>query len=203
MLIAADYMYLRPRMRAGDVVAFSGSGFISDAIKLLTDAAVSHVGIIYWTNDERCDLMESTTLSGVKGVQQTHFSERLVAYNGPIWCLPLSHCARAKLDQKAFFDCLTSQKGKPYDYGQVLHFAWDLLHLFAQGEDSSRLFCSELAALALKTGRVLPSNLDSSEVRPVDLCRFRIYDRDYFQLKGKATEIKGFNSLYPERFKNG
>jgi hypothetical protein len=201
MLVQGEYSKLRPLLRAGDIIAFSGSGFISGAIKLFTQNPVSHVGIVYWTyDDDRCDLMESTTLDGIKGVQQTHLSERIVGYDGPIWWLPLSMEARLKLDENAFFQCLRTQKGKPYDYGQVLHFGWDLLHLFAQGEDSSRLFCSELASLALKVAGVLPKTIDSSEIRPVDLCRFRIYGHNYYQLKGKQTAIKGFNSLYPERF---
>lgn len=205
MLISTDYRAVRDRMRPGDVIAFSGSGFISDAIKFFTRSCVSHVGIVFEVREEdkrRVKLMESTTLNGESGVQETYLSERLAAYDGPIWWLPISEAARRKMDQRNFWSTLNSCKGRKYDYRQVMHFAVDLLHLWAQGESPGRLFCSELAALALKAAYVLPVWIDSSEIRPVDLCRFRIYSQNYYQLRNGWQEIKGYNCRDPLQWQN-
>jgi len=205
MLITTEYAAVRDRMRAGDVIAFSGSGFISAAIKLLTRSCVSHVGIVFeilQTDRRRVKLMESTSLGGIDGVQETYLSERLAGYRGPMWWLPLSDASRRKMDAAKFWATLYTCKGRKYDYRQVLHFAVDLLNLWAQGESPGRLFCSELAALALKAAYVLPVWIDSSEIRPVDLCAMRIYSENYYQIKGRTQAIKRYNRKDPLQWRN-
>ena len=64
-------------------------------------------------------------------------------------------------------------------------------------EDLSSLFCSELVAAALEACGVI-AHLNASEVTPIDLCRFAIYQSDYYQLKGEDTPIQGYNTLSPE-----
>lgn len=208
MLIQTSYAAIRSGIKPGDVIAFSGSGWISGAIKFFTRSCVSHVGVVYEINlkgHRRIKLMESTTLNGYDGVQETYLSERLESHNGPVWWLPLSERVRKDMDAVRFWRCLwtvQAQKTK-YDYRQAFHHAVDLLHLWAQSESPGRLFCSELVALALKSAYVLPVWINSSEIRPVDLCAFRIYSDNYYQLRGKPAEIKGYNSINPMEWRNG
>ena len=35
-------------------------------------------------------------------------------------------------------------------------------------------------------------------VTPIDLCSFRIYEPNYYQLKGPDTAIKGYNTVTPD-----
>lgn len=67
-------------------------------------------------------------------------------------------------------------------------------------EDLENFFCSELAAAGLEAAGVL-SAINASEVTPIDLCRFNIYQDRYFQFKGEElTTIRGFNSINPLRW---
>ena len=67
-------------------------------------------------------------------------------------------------------------------------------------EDLENFFCSELAAAGLEAAGVL-SAINASEVTPIDLCRFNIYQDRYFQFKGEElTRIRGFNSINPSRW---
>jgi hypothetical protein len=61
----------------------------------------------------------------------------------------------------------------------------------------SQFFCSELAAAGLEAGGVIKS-INASEVTPIDLCKFNLYQSDYYQIKGGKRIIGGFNTLSPE-----
>lgn len=206
MLIPTTYAAIRAKVRQGDVIAFSGSGRISKTIELFTRSKVSHVGIAYDILEDdvrRVKLMESTSLDGMSGVQETYLSERCAAYGGCMWWLPLSERVREKMDFERFRQALAEQKGKKYDFRQVLHHGWDLLKLFSQGEDWRRIYCSELAAIGLKAGFALPMWINVSEVRPSDLCAFRIYSENYYQIRGDCLEINGYNQRNPLNWRNG
>lgn len=206
------YEEARNLMQPGDVIAFSGKGNVSEVIKIFTKSAVSHVGVVFKTqqvNDPdpgryMNTLMESTSLSGFSGVIMTRLSDRLCDYDGNLWWLPLSPAMRAKMDQTKFFDFLVKQEGKAYDTKQAIKCALDALDdvPFLRGstynkEDFSKFFCSELVAGALEYAGVI-QNINSSEVTPIDLCTFNIYDTNYHQLKGCDTLIKGYNSVKPD-----
>jgi len=66
----------------------------------------------------------------------------------------------------------------------------------ANREDFDKFFCSELVAAGLEIGRVLPE-INSSEVTPIDLCRFDIFAPDYYQLQGDRREISRYSSMDP------
>jgi hypothetical protein len=66
-------------------------------------------------------------------------------------------------------------------------------------EDISRFFCSELVAAGLEAGGAI-ENLNCSEVTPMDLCTFSIYQGTYYQLKGARKLIEGYNRVDPEGF---
>lgn len=83
-----------------------------------------------------------------------------------------------------------------------------LLHLLLEGDTSENLsrrldneedfehfFCSEFVAGALRSGGVIP-NINPSEVTPIELCRFSIYEDNYTQFREtEATRIRGFNCV--------
>lgn len=206
------YEEARDKMQPGDVIAFSGKGNVSEVIKLFTKSEVSHVGVVYKTkqvNDASPNrymntLMESTSLEGFSGVVMTRLSDRIREYDGNLWWLPLSQASRSQMDSMKFFDFLVKQEGKAYDTKQAIKSALDALDDIPflrdatyNKEDFSKFFCSELVAAALEDAGVI-NNINSSEVTPIDLCSFNIYDTNYYQLKGSDTLIKGFNSVRPD-----
>lgn len=207
-----SYETVRNLMKPGDIIAFSGKGDVSDIIKWATRSGVSHVGTIFQSkllinNDPQAgyfnQIIESTSLNGFSGVAISRLSDRFVNYEGEIWWLPLRDDIRTKMDLTKFYNFLLHQEHKPYDLPQALKAGIDTLdnlpflhRLTTNKEDLTKFFCSELIAAALEESECIP-NLNASEVTPIDLCMFNIYASDYFQLKGDAKTIKGFNSRDP------
>jgi hypothetical protein len=202
-------------MQPGDIIAFSGKGNFSEIIKWATRAPVSHVGIVLQSklligNTPQDgffnQIIESTSLKGFSGVSISRLSDRVDTYDGEMWWLPLSRKSRSNLKTKEFYDFLLHQERKPYDMPQAVKSALDALDnipLLGKAthniEDFSSFFCSELAAAALEVGQVV-SNINSSEVTPIDLCMFSLYKEEYYQIEGKGEEkdIKGYNTLSPD-----
>jgi hypothetical protein len=208
----AIYEDVRDQMKPGDIIAFSGKGQFSEVIKWATRASVSHVGVILQskllvgnTPQEGFfnQVIESTSLNGFSGVTISRLSDRVFAYTGEMWWLPLGQAQRDQMDFKKFYNFLLHQNHKPYDMPQAIKSALDatdkvplLGGLTHNTEDFSRFFCSELAAAGLEAGGAIPP-LNASEVTPIDLCMFKIYSGEYYQLKGKEKAIKGYNTLDP------
>ena len=217
MMERISYSVARPRMKPGDVIAFSGKGHFSEIIKLGTRGPVSHVGVVMQTMVFREDVpiihpdgrssqdpwdaryfnevIESTSLKGCSGVFRSRLSDRVEGYDGEIWWLPL---AKPLHDSSAFFDFLMAQDRKPYDMAQAVGSALDAFDRITGGnrEDFSKFFCSELVAAAFEAAGVVPA-INASEVTPIDLCRMKIYAPDYYLLKGDEVEISRFNRLDP------
>lgn len=207
-----SYQDARKKMLPGDVIAFSGKGQFSEIIKWGTRSNVSHVGVILQSKVILEDtpqpgflnqIIESTTLNGFSGVTVNRLSDRISAYDGEIWWLPISEAVRKRMNAPAFYEYLLQQQGKPYDLPQAVKSALDILdqtpvigRLTHNDEDFSRFFCSELVAEAFEISGALPK-LNASEVTPIDLCMFSIYQESYYQLKGADKCIRGYNSLEP------
>jgi hypothetical protein len=210
------YVEARELMKPGDVIAFGGKGHFSEIIKFATFSSVSHVGVILQTkipeeeNSKRFfnQIIESTSLNGFNGVNVSRFSDRLSTYEGELWWLPLNKKIRDDLfDQKKFFDFLFNQAKdrKPYDTPQALKSAVDALDNLPLGmhgpaynkEDFSKFFCSELVSAGLEIAGAVGS-VNASEVTPIDLCRWSIYEDSYYQLKGESSKrISRFNTSSP------
>lgn len=205
-----SYADARAAMRAGDVIAFGGKGQFSEAIKLVTRAAVSHVGVIVRTHPGSASaapcmnqIIEATTTAGV-AVHRA--SERIASYEGDVWWLPLRRSLHVEgFNARRFAEFLFAEAraGKGYDFSQAIGAGVDLLDRLGAShgptrniEDFESYFCSELVAAGLEAGEVVPA-LNASEVTPIDLCRFAIYEEDYFQLSGEPREIPGFGTLDP------
>lgn len=211
----ATYSELRGEMQPGDIIAFSGKSHFSEMIKWATRAPVSHVGIVLQSKlligDTPQDgffnqIIESASLNGFSGVSISRLSDRVDTYDGEMWWLPLGDRARQSLKPKQFYNFLLHQEKKPYDLPQAVRSALDAMDSIPllkksthNTEDFSSFFCSELAAAALEAGGVI-SSINASEVTPIDLCKFSIYQEHYYQIAGKGVdkEIKGHNSLSAE-----
>lgn len=218
----ATYQQVRARMKPGDIIAFSGKGHFSEIIRWQTRSGISHVGIIFESKvlfpggpqpGRVVDVMESVTLHDdpktgkrVAGVQRKRMSHRVEYYDGEMWWLPLSRKSRDNLDLEAFTDFLLHCEGKQYDLPQAIRSALDamdgvsILKLVTYNhEDFAAFFCSELAAAALEAAGVIGS-INASEVTPIDLCRFNLYAKDYYCIKGAGNKIPDYNVHSPEKF---
>jgi len=200
MLIQKRYNEIREQIQQGDVIAFSGKGHVSELIKLFTLSSVSHVAVVMKSkhildNGDIVivnDIIESTTLDGFAGVVVNRLSKRLKDYDGECWWLPLNDKTRNKMDFDVFYSWLKNQKRKLYDSWQAIGSGFDFIP--DNKEDFNKFFCSELVAAALeKSGAI--SDTNCSEITPAELCRWNIYQNDYYQLSGKSKEIKRFNSV--------
>jgi hypothetical protein len=206
------YQEARPKMKAGDVVAFSGKGDFSQIIKWATRAPVSHVGVILQSqlvidSDPQSgifnQIIESTSLNGFSGVSISRLSDRLDTYAGEIWWLPLGMNVWESMDKRKFYDFLIHQERKEYDMPQAVKSALDAIDKVPMvgkathnSEDFARFFCSELVAAGLEAAGAI-SHINASEVTPIDLCSFSLFDADYYQLKGNRKEIRGYNVIDP------
>lgn len=207
------YADARERMKAGDVIAFSGKGHFSELIKWSTKSTVSHVGIILQSQllidgEQQAgffnQIIESTSLNGFSGVAINRLSDRLDTYSGGIWWLPLEQSIHDTMDKQKFYDFLLHQQHKEYDMPQAVRSALDAIDnlpgvgaVTRNEEDFAKFFCSELAAAGLEAAGAI-EQINASEVTPIDLCSFSLYEAEYFQLKGDQTDIPGYNSIDPK-----
>lgn len=212
------YEDARSKMKPGDVIAFGGKGHFSEIIKFATFSDVSHVGVILQTKITDDDtgrffnqIIESTSLNGFNGVNISRFSDRNNTYEGEMWWLPLKKSIRKnKFNQKKFYNFLFNQakERKAYDMPQAIKSALDALDTLPFGmhgpgynsEDFSKFFCSELVSAGLeKAGAV--GSVNASEVTPIDLCRWKIYQGTYYQLNGNPKKkISRFNTASPSNW---
>ena len=210
----ASYDVVRESVQLGDVIAFGGrdclSGWVTAAIK----SPVSHVALVLQACQAAGDasslatppqIIESVGKPGSRyGVRIRCLDERVTECDDDLWWLPLADAVRARLDEGRFCAFLRAQERKPYDPVQAVQSAKDRLdHVPVLGalthalEDFSAFFCSELVAAGLEAGGAIHS-LNCSEVTPLDVVQFAIYDDTYYQLRGDKTLLEGYNTLDPE-----
>ncbi len=163
MDISYRQKYALEALRAGDVVGFSGQGFVSDAINLgsfgVPRWGLSHIGIIGKYKGERY-LFESTTLNKGKpcdirgeacsGVQ-AHYLGDILDRPGKVWQYKLAQKLQKEQSNKLTTNLL-EHLGTAYDYFGAARSGGVLLRKvegFLRPEDLSTFFCSELVALML------------------------------------------------------
>ena len=172
------YANLRPQMKTGDIVLFSGKGGISTGIKWFTNSRWSHVGmvlrLIEW---DAILLWESTTLSNIadvesgkerKGVQIVPLSERIKKYDGEISVRMLDQKPTPEMHKE--LSLLREEvKGRPYEKSKIELFKAAYDGPFGRNnEDLSSLFCSELVAEAYQRMGLLSEDKASNEYTPKD-----------------------------------
>jgi hypothetical protein len=214
-LVQIDYDAVRSRMQPGDVIAYGGYTWVSEIIKWSTRSKVSHLGVILQTRalSEKSEtrffnlVVESTKWNGFVGVGQGRLSDRLNSYHGEVWWLPLKPEVRQSFDEGAFFDFIYGAQYREFDLPQAVQAAIDFagrhgsdVHdSFHNQQDLSKFYCSELVAAALHSAGVVPP-VNTSEVTPIDLCQWSLFQDDYYQLKkykddDQPSEIPRYSSL--------
>jgi hypothetical protein len=138
------------------------------------------------------------------GVKVRGLGVYMDSFPGTIWWLPLAQAVRARLDVERFKAFVLEKLNLPFDIPQAIQAAADDLDeipligdLVRNKEDFAAFFCSELVTAGLEAGGVIQS-LNCSEVTPLDLVQFAIYEGTYYQLKGPETPLPGYNTLDPE-----
>jgi hypothetical protein len=209
----ASYATVRERMQPGDIIAFSSNQGFSRLIKMATRSQVTHVGIVFQSKLYLYgeaqpgffnQVMESTSVNPTTAATIVNrLSDRVKFYEGEMWWLPLRQSVRAHMNLQGFYNFLLHQEHKTFDVVQAIKAAFDIparfplpARLAKNVEDYSKFFCSELAAAALEHSGAIGS-LNASEVTPIDLCMFSIYEPNYYQIKGNPKVISGYNSLDP------
>lgn len=186
------YNDIRDRLHTGDIILFSGKGFISDSIRLFTFSKWSHVGMVLRQPEYNFVLLwESTTLSNLKdiedgkakrGVQLVNLRERLGTYDGEVAIRPLQNINiddNPRLKQ-ALIDFKVEVHNRPFekywfDRFEFLKSTLDGLGKFTENhEDLSSIFCSELVAETYHRIGLLaepPDGEPSNEYTPKDFSR--------------------------------
>jgi len=171
------YHEIRMAMKTGDLVLFSGEGFVSNLIKLATRSKYSHVGMVLKINQfDFIALWESTTLNSagdingqyVKGVQISQLSARIDDFEGEVYWRPLQwpigHDGLLKLAQLR-----QELKGRRYETSENELFKSVYDGILGNNEhDLSSVFCSELVAEAYQTVGLLSADRPSNEFTPAD-----------------------------------
>lgn len=154
----SKYEAVRDELDTGDIVLFSGSGFISKIIQIVTKSEFSHVGMVVKIKEwDMLLLFESTTLSKVKhvetgkrtqGVQLVSLSDRIKCYKaGKVTFRKLQGVDRSPEMLKTFKNFRKEVQGRPYEKSK-----WELFcsaYDFIGGKNKENLlslFCSELIA---------------------------------------------------------
>ena len=149
-------------MLPGDIIGFSGRGFLSDLINVATYGVprygLSHVGIIGEWRDELY-LFESTTLDDeecailgkrINGVQAHPIERRITNYDGKVWHYPL--CRELSQDESlSLSGFLFWALGLPYDNIGAFRsggLGFSFVESLLRPANLSSIYCSELAAAA-------------------------------------------------------
>ncbi len=170
------YKEIRSSLKTGDIVLFSGSGFVSSMIKWFTGSKYSHVGLVIV--DPKWDqvlLWESTTLSKVKtirgnvtqGVAIRPLSDRVDEYDEVAIIQRIEPLREAQ--EKVLIELRKEFKGKDYEHDKIELFksAYDFIGGHNE-EDLSSIFCSELVAEFLQRIDDLSEEYSSNEFTPED-----------------------------------
>lgn len=163
--------------QCGDVLAMTGAGMISRAIRWVTRAPVSHVSAII----SPTHLIESTIIDGDgrKGVVDRTIEYKLQDASN-VWWVPLRPEWRKWLDEKKFVEYLHTKIGRGYGKTQAVLAGLGI----PQPDSALRLFCSELIAFANREAiQGVPRHLNPSGTTPIELCRWPIYAHP-IRLKG-------------------
>jgi hypothetical protein len=193
------YEAVRGELDTGDIVLFSGTGFVSRMIQMFSGSEFSHVGMV--VNIKEYDMLllfESTTLSKVKhidthqstqGVQLVPLSERVKCYGrDKVVFRKLEGVTRSPDMVQDFKIFRKEVKGRPYEQSKI-ELAKSAFDLFPdQDEDLSSLFCSELIAeMYQRWGLFIgakehPNFIPSNEYTPAD------FQKDMSMKGGKLSQ---------------
>ncbi len=152
-----------PTVQPGDIIGFSGEGFISDLINVATYGiprwGISHVGVMGEADDGRLLLWESTTLDGLPceiagkpfNGSQAHWLDAVVnGYRGKVWHYPLCRSLYEN-ERRRLTEFLMETVHTPYDEMGAFRSAgvglsW--IESLFRDQDLNKIFCSEWCCAA-------------------------------------------------------
>lgn len=152
------YQKARPTIKTGDIVLFSGRGFISWGIEKFTKSPWSHIGMVI--KDDVWDIVhlwESTTLANVddadagkcvSGCMTTNLSSRVLDFKGKVVLRPIL-VPFTDADISLLAQMRKTFIGKPYEKNKLVLLR-AALGWIGHSEDLTSIFCSELVAEALQ-----------------------------------------------------
>ena len=172
------YAEIRPQLKSGDSLSFSGNGLISTAIKLFSGSKWSHDAMVVAIEEHNLLLCwESTTLAKLKdvdsgvvksGVMLVPLSNRILTYSGEIGVRQLRK--RLTLEQYSILAAMRHEvRDVPYekDMLELAKAAYD--GPFGRNvEDLSSIFCSELKAEFYKRADLIKGDTPANEFTPKD-----------------------------------
>ena len=175
------YDQMRDQMQTGDILLFSGNGFISRAIQTLTGSPWSHVGTVLRLPEyDFVCCFESTTLSSipdlttgakVKGVQLVPLRARVDGYDGTRVAWRPVEGPRPPAAITAALRVRDEFAGVPYEQNQLelLSSALDATGLLTNQPDASSVFCSEISSIKLmRMGWLLNDGTPPNERTPAN-----------------------------------
>jgi len=150
------------QFKSGDIIGFSGRGFISDVVNIGTYGiprwSISHVAIIAGYGENKLyEANENDTISGVS-FHKPH--DKIDEYKGRIWIYPLYrklyYEENCRLNEN-----LSKFLNTPYDTLGAIRsagFIFSIIESLIHGPDFVKLFCSELVAQQLSDIGIYPTS---------------------------------------------
>lgn len=175
------YTELRSRLKTGDIVLFSGRGFVSWLIRLITWSEWSHVGMVIrghllgqdmvlcWESTTRSSVADANTGKRRDGVQLIPLRSRVCTYKGRIGVRQLKTRLTIGGERKLVW-FYQRVKNRPYE-GRWWEPLKAALPARNKRKQLDQLFCSEMVAEALMVVGRLPDGdayLPSNEYTPAD-----------------------------------
>lgn len=195
--MTTTYEEIRPTLKTGDLVFFSGKSKISALIKMVTRSSWSHIGMVYVMpydqnsvhgeqdnannfvglfesakSGKRWDRLTGTSRVGVRIVS---LSNRIQTYSGSkIGIRRLEHFKDTGPDYTELQELKNELRGRKYEQSTLELFnavmdIWEPLD--GNEEDLSSIFCSELVAEAYQRMGLLENEPPSNEYTPADFTR--------------------------------
>ncbi|MEL7068792.1 MAG: hypothetical protein AAGN15_09105 [Cyanobacteria bacterium J06581_3] len=169
-------------IKPGDVIAFSGNGLVSKAIRRGTRSPYSHVSIVLDSLDGRYRMAESSFFNGlpdfqqqsaIKGVQLHWLDDWLGAYrqDGAAFWVPLRD-AIAPQQLPMFQQTILQQHSRKatFSYRKMLT-AWLKQYHYSLplAKDQKHVYCAEMVAIALQNANVLPPEIIPQHQTPATI----------------------------------
>lgn len=167
-----SYARVRPDLKTGDLVLFSGASFFSSVIRWAIGGKWSHVGVVVrspalpgrvllWEATTLADLPDAETGVPRAGVQLVFLSDRIATYDGEFKLRALDAPVTGEMEA-ALAARRTALAGRPYEREKVelVRAAFGGWLGEARGERLDSLFCSELVAEAYQAMGLLPEPPD-------------------------------------------
>lgn len=173
-----NYHKIRDELKTGDIVLFTGTGLISNIIKLSGER--THIGMIMnmpeydftclWESTTLCTLKDLESGTFIKGVQLVPLSKRIATYEGDIAIRRLMDVEVDFRTNKSLLEFRRNFNGRKYEES-IMSLIGSAFDIFAdKEEDLSSLFCSELVAEAYQRMGLLPEDVPSDMYSPSDFC---------------------------------